>query len=165
MLFTFWISYGLIWKLLKIYWMVSTKQETQEIIRGRNCRLSIETPKYHLGWAILAVSRLLDTLKHNIHYSFYVVKFFQPYMLNKGMYIRLNTLEMKSFWCINGRSLGWFKNPVSSQTDKLMAGTKVSDYLGLNHYKKAKRLKHFIHLRLAQGPQSLSTYDSISLII
>ena len=26
-----------------------------------------------------------------------------------------------------------------------MAGTKFSDYLGLNHYKKAKKLKHFIH--------------------
>ena len=58
--------------------------------------------------------------------------------------------------------LGWFKNPVSSQTDKLMAGTKISGYLGLNHYKKAKKIKHFIHLRLAQGPQSLSTYSSIS---
>ena len=46
----------------------------------------------------------------------------------------------------NGRSactLGWFKNPVSSQTDKLMAGTKFSDYLGLNHYKKAKKNKTF----------------------
>ena len=30
--------------------------------------------------------------------------------------------------------IGWFKNPVSSQTEKLMAGTKFSDYLGLNHY-------------------------------
>ena len=28
---------------------------------------------------------------------------------------------------------------LSSQTDKLMAGTKFSDYLGLNHYKKAKK--------------------------
>ena len=53
--------------------------------------------------------------------------------------------------------LGWFKTPVSSQTDKLMAGTKFSHYLGLNHYKKAKKLKHFIHLRLAQRPQSLSS--------
>ena len=26
-----------------------------------------------------------------------------------------------------------------------MAGTKFSDYLGLNHYKKAKKIKHFIH--------------------
>ena len=43
-----------------------------------------------------------------------------------------------------------------------MAGTKFSDYLGLNHYKKAKKLKHFIYLRLPQRPQSLSTYDSIS---
>ncbi len=58
--------------------------------------------------------------------------------------------------------LGWFKNPVSSQTDKLMAGTKFSDYLGLKHYKKAKKIKHFIHLRLTNWPQSLSTYHSIS---
>ena len=42
-----------------------------------------------------------------------------------------------------------------------MAATKFSDYLGLNHYKKAKKVKHFIHLGLAQGPQSLSTYNSI----
>ena len=39
-------------------------------------------------------------------------------------------------------TLGWFKPPVSSQTDKLMAGTKFSDYLGLKHYKKAKENKH-----------------------
>jgi hypothetical protein len=58
--------------------------------------------------------------------------------------------------------IGWFKTPVSAQTDKLMAGTKFSDYLGLNHYKKAKKLKHFIHLGLAQGPQSFVTYCSIS---
>ena len=28
---------------------------------------------------------------------------------------------------------------LSSQTDKLMAATKFSNYLGLNHYKKAKK--------------------------
>ena len=50
----------------------------------------------------------------------------------------------------------------TSQTEKLMAGTKFSDYLGLNHYKKAKKLKHFTHLGLAQGPQSFVTYGSIS---
>ena len=43
-----------------------------------------------------------------------------------------------------------------------MAATKFSDYLGLNHYKKVKKLKHFIHLGLAQGPQSFVTYRSIS---
>ena len=43
-----------------------------------------------------------------------------------------------------------------------MAATKFSDYLGLNHYKKAKKLKHFIHLGLAQGPQRFVTYGSIS---
>ena len=37
--------------------------------------------------------------------------------------------------------VGWSKNPVSSQTDILMAGTKFSDYLGLNHYRKAKKIK------------------------
>ena len=46
-----------------------------------------------------------------------------------------------------------------------MAATKFSDYLGLNHYKKAKNLKHFIHLDLATRPQSLSTYHSISHIV
>ena len=43
---------------------------------------------------------------------------------------------------------------LSSQTDKLMAATKFSDYLGLKHFKKAKKLKHFIHLALAYWPQS-----------
>ena len=59
-------------------------------------------------------------------------------------------------------ALGWFRNPVSCQTDKLMAGTKFSDYLGQKPYKKAKKLKHFIHLRLTNWPQSLITYHSIS---
>ena len=58
-------------------------------------------------------------------------------------------------------TLGWSKNPVSSQTDKLMAGTKFSDYLGLKHYKKAKKIKKIIHLRLAQRPQSFNTYHAI----
>ena len=49
-------------------------------------------------------------------------------------------------------SLGWSKTPVSSQTDELMAGTKFSDYLGKKHYKKAKKLKHFIHLRSTNWP-------------
>ena len=43
-----------------------------------------------------------------------------------------------------------------------MADTKFSDYLGLKHYKKAKKIKHFIHLRLAQRPQSFGTYHTIS---
>ena len=44
-----------------------------------------------------------------------------------------------------------------------MTATKFSDYLGLDHYKKAKKLKHFIHLALAYRPQSLSTYHSYHL--
>ena len=46
---------------------------------------------------------------------------------------------------------------LSSKTEKLMAGTKFSDYLGLKHYKNAKKLKYFIHLRLANRPQSFAT--------
>ena len=40
-------------------------------------------------------------------------------------------------------TLGWFKAPVSSQTHKLMAATNFSDYLGLNHYKKAEKNKTY----------------------
>ena len=76
-----------------------------------------------------------------------------------------NWIREEACWSGGGCVLGWFKNSVSSQTEKLMAGTKFSDYLGLNHYKKAKRLKCFIRLRLAQRPQSLSTYDSISTTV
>ena len=43
-----------------------------------------------------------------------------------------------------------------------MAAIKFSDYLGLNDYKKAKKNKHFIHLRLANQPQSFNTYHTIS---
>jgi hypothetical protein len=43
-----------------------------------------------------------------------------------------------------------------------MAGTKFSGYLGLKHYKKAKKIKLFNHLGLAQRPQSFGTYNSIT---
>ena len=43
-----------------------------------------------------------------------------------------------------------------------MAGTKFSDYLGLKHYKKGKRIKNLIHLNLANWPQSFSSYHRIS---
>ena len=36
-------------------------------------------------------------------------------------------------------SIGWSKNGLSSQTEKLMAATTFSDFLGLKHYKKEKR--------------------------
>ena len=63
----------------------------------------------------------------------------------------------KVFYNIVSCTLGWFKNPVSSQTEKLMAGTKFSDYLGLKQYENAKKSKHFNHLRLANRPQSFAT--------
>ena len=44
-----------------------------------------------------------------------------------------------------------------------MAATKFSDYLGLKHYKNAKKLKHFNHLGLAQRPQSFGTYHATSM--
>ena len=51
-------------------------------------------------------------------------------------------IQMRLYKGISSKKLGTYsrvvKNPVSSQTDKLMAGTKFSDYLGLKHYKKAK---------------------------
>jgi hypothetical protein len=43
------------------------------------------------------------------------------------------------FKIFHSGSLGWFKTPVSSQTHKLMAATKFSDYLGLKHYKKVEK--------------------------
>ena len=58
---------------------------------------------------------------------------------------KVKTCLEQMFWQINPKLIfihwvtGWSKNPVSSQTDKLMAGTKFSNYLGLKHYKKAKK--------------------------
>ena len=46
---------------------------------------------------------------------------------------------------------------LSSQTEKLMAGTKFSYYLGLNHYKKAKKFKNFIHFHFTYRPQSFGS--------
>jgi hypothetical protein len=43
-----------------------------------------------------------------------------------------------------------------------LAATNVSDYLGLKHFKKAKRIKHFIHLALAYLLQSFSKNHTIS---
>ena len=43
-----------------------------------------------------------------------------------------------------------------------MAGTKFSNYIGLKHYKKAKKIKHFNHLGLTNWPQSFGTYHTIS---
>ena len=53
--------------------------------------------------------------------------------------------------------LGWFKNTLSSQTEKLMAAINFSDYLGLKHYKKAN------HLALAYQPQSIFLYNALDL--
>ena len=49
---------------------------------------------------------------------------------------------------------------LSSQTHKLMAATKFSDYLGLKDYKKA--IKHLIHLRLAQLSQKFMSPFMVS---
>ena len=51
------------------------------------------------------------------------------------------------------RTLGWLKNPVSSQTEKLMTATKFSDYLDLKQYKRAKK-KTFQPFSLAYRPHA-----------
>ena len=58
--------------------------------------------------------------------------------------------------------VGWFKNPVSCQSNKLMACKKFSDYLGVKHNKNQQKMKYFIHLRLANWPQSLSTSPAVN---
>ena len=68
-----------------------------------------------------------------------------------------NWIREEACWSGGGCVLGWFKNSVSSQTEKLMGGTKFSDYLGLNHYKKAKKLKKFIHFHFTYRPQSFGS--------
>ena len=57
---------------------------------------------------------------------------------------------------LGGDNVGWFKNPVSSQIEKLMAATNFFDYLGLKHYKKAKKIKTLHPFSLAYGPQSIN---------
>ena len=58
-----------------------------------------------------------------------------------------NDYFLKNLWSFHDAHnqvkcrLGWSKSQVSSQIDKLMAATKFSDYLGLNHHKKAKKNK------------------------
>ena len=71
--------------------------------------------------------------------------------VDKITYIFFQNLH---FWTLDGifeinhtSPIGWFKNPVSSQTEKLMAGTKFSDYLGPKHYKKANKMRHSNHLK------------------
>ena len=77
----------------------------------------------------------------------------QTYKLRDAGYLFSGQAHYEESLNLSRISIRVVQNPVSSQTDKLMSGTKFSDYLGLNHYKKAIKLKHFIHLRLAQYPQ------------
>ena len=44
--------------------------------KWRNCRLTLKTPDYYFGWAVLAPIRLLDTHKRNFY--FIQCKFSQP---------------------------------------------------------------------------------------
>ena len=55
------------------------------------------------------------------------------------MVLRISIMTLKYFNFSHLSVIGCSKNPVSSQTDRLMAATNFSDYLGLNHYKKAKK--------------------------
>ena len=67
---------------------------------------------------------------------------------NGGLISKNGDLEIISYIIYRMRAIGWFKNPVFFQTEKLMAGTKFSDYLGLNHYKKSKKIKIFHPFRV-----------------
>ena len=53
--------------------------------------------------------------------------------------------------------LGWFKNPVSSETSKIMAVTTFSHYLGQNYNKNTKKLKIEAFLGCGTRVQSFST--------
>ena len=64
------------------------------------------------------------------------------------LYVHLNWIPIDQWDENTVSSLRWFKNPVSCQAEKLMAGTKFSDYLGLKHYKKAKKIKTFQPFRV-----------------
>ena len=55
----------------------------------------------------------------------------------------LVSLDHSNFLALNflmKNTVGWSKNPISSQTNKLMAGTKFSDYSGIRRCKKAKKI-------------------------
>ena len=51
-------------------------------------------------------------------------------------------------------TLGWSKNLISSETQKFVAVTTFSHYLGQKHYKKLKKLKIHAHLGLENQVQS-----------
>ena len=73
--------------------------------------------------------------------------------------IWLSGCSKKGLFITKKGPLGWFKNPVSSQTDKLMAGTKFSDYLGLKHYKQAR--KGFRTIRTRRYFRYIQTFSVI----
>ena len=58
-------------------------------------------------------------------------------------------------------TLGWSKNLISSETQKFVAVTTFSHYLGQKHYKKLKKLKNSCTFRV--GESSLKFKVSILL--
>ena len=56
------------------------------------------------------------------------------------------------------KTLGWSKNQVSSETQKFMAVTTFSDYLGQKHCRKIKIRKIHAHLGLENQVQSFSHF-------
>ena len=60
-------------------------------------------------------------------------------------------------YIIQESTLGWFKNPVSSETSKIMAMTTFSHYLGQNYNKNTKKLKIEAFLGCGTRVQSFST--------
>ena len=78
---------------------------------------------------------LQNNYNHLIYQSDLPILFIVRNIIHPTKKVQLNFFNRK---VLETGSVGWFKNPLSSQTEKLMAATKFSDYLGLNHYKKAK---------------------------
>ena len=75
-----------------------------------------------------------------LHYEIFLNTLrFEAYLNQKSTILS----QKLTFFSLLHSSIGWFKNPVSSQTEKLMACTKFSDYLGINHYKKSNKNKTF----------------------
>ena len=105
-----WADVGKLWTLLIPGGVGCSLQYTELLISTSLC--IIEQANIPPLFSILYVPRLLK----------------QPIL---QILLKLDLCKYKLFLCNGGSNL--FQ---SCQTDKLMAGTKFSDYLGLKHYKK-----------------------------
>ena len=96
------------------------------------------------------ITNSIHSLRHQINFKIWISDFYRLGIITNTQYRGsptytkiTNTVFTTTVFglctCKWRFQLGWFKNQVSSQTEKLMAATKFSDYLGLKHYKNAKK--------------------------